>query len=101
MQPVEQPSALVRALIERMSGRLFIRPRESKQFFGWSRSHSYVMVARGELPPLRQIGSRYMSGWLAAEIIEHIARAPVSRLTGPRSPGRPRRKLHEGEVEVT
>lgn len=78
------------ALTKRIGGRLVIRPRESRDAFGWSVETSHNMVARGDLPPLRHFGGK-LTGWLVSELLEHFAKAPPSRLVGPRSPGRPRK----------
>jgi hypothetical protein len=77
-------------LLARIGPRLVIRPEQSPDTFGWSKSQSHKMMGRGELPPLRNF-SRRTTGWLVPELIEHLARAPESTLVGPRSPGRPRK----------
>jgi predicted DNA-binding transcriptional regulator AlpA len=85
---------LLDALIARLGGRLIIRPQDSQDVFSWSPGTSHNMIARGELPPLRHFGGR-TTGWLVAELIEHLAQAPPSRLSGPRSPGRPRKSARK------
>ena len=89
-----QPSHLLDALIARLNGRLIVRPRDSTQVFGWSTGTSHNMIARGDLPPLRHFGGK-LTGWVAADLVEHFAKAPPSQLTGPRSPGRPRKAKAE------
>ncbi|HEX8010993.1 MAG TPA: hypothetical protein VF814_08670 [Casimicrobiaceae bacterium] len=90
MQRDNQRNPLVDALIGRIGTKLVVRPEESREVFGWSKSTSHNMVARGELPPLRLFGPR-LTGWLVPELLEHFANAPRSQLVGPRSPGRPRK----------
>jgi predicted DNA-binding transcriptional regulator AlpA len=84
------PNALLETLLSRVGTRVVIRPEQSFECFGWSKSTSHKMIARGELPALRNFGGR-TSGWLVHEVIEKLARAPASSLVGPRSPGRPRK----------
>lgn len=85
-----QNGRLLHALIARIGGRLIVRPRDSLDVFGWSPETSHNMVGRGDLPPLRHFGGK-VTGWLVPELLEKFANAPPSRLTGPRSPGRPRK----------
>ena len=90
--------SLLDALIARSGGQMIVRPQQSQQVFGWSAATSHNMVHRGELPPLRHFGGR-ATGWLVAELLEHFAKAPPSRLIGPRSPGRPRKSAkNKGEA---
>ena len=95
MQHATKPSALVEALLVHIGVRFIVRPSESQQFFGWSKSTSHNMVRRGDLPPLRHFGGD-LTGWLTSDLIDKFASAPPSRLSGPRSPGRPKRRAQAG-----
>jgi len=88
-----QQDAMIEALLARIGDRLVVRPSESPNIFGWSKSTSFNMMARGKWPQLRQFGGENskVTGWLTSEIIEELAKAPVSNRVGPRSPGRPKK----------
>ncbi|WPL19890.1 putative transcriptional regulator [Thiorhodovibrio winogradskyi] len=67
-----------------MSQPTIIRPADIKAASGYSRSHAYSLMKRGEFPQAVKLGARAV-GWLKSDIDQWLAERVKASRTDPQS----------------